>query len=103
MFETGQEVRRKFLGQSQHRYLRPRLLEPLGRLVEDRIGTDVFGLGLEVAQQPMAQRWNHAVGDVVVADTDAAVEQGVDLGAQDERLGAARAWSEAQVLRDLGN
>ena len=53
------------------------------RLVEDRIGADVFGLGLEIAQQPMAQCGHHAVGDVVVADADAAVEQGVDFRAQD--------------------
>ena len=103
LFEPGQEVRRKFFGQSAASMLRARLLEPLDRLFEDRFGADVLGLGLEVAQQAMAQRRDDRVVDVFVADADAALEQRVDLGAQDERLGAARTRAEAQVLRDFGN
>src|SRR5215472_14558269 len=50
----------------------------------------------------MAQGGHHAVGYIVITDTDSTVEQGVNLGAQDKCLCATRARSEPKVLRDFG-
>ncbi len=52
-----------------------RALEALDRLFEDGFGADVFGLGLEVAQQAMAQGRDDGVFDILVTDADAAGER----------------------------
>src|SRR5438046_1368915 len=68
-----------------------RFFQPLGDLIEDRFGGDVLGLGLEVAQQPMAQCRHDRVVDVLVTDAHAASEKSIHLGAQDYGLRAAGA------------
>src|SRR5713101_195809 len=94
LFEPGKKSRRELVRQSEHR-LRARLLEPLYHLLEDRFGRHALGLGLEVEQQAMPQARNDGVVDVVVANTDAAREQRVNLGAQNQRLRTARTRPEA--------
>src|ERR1700675_993857 len=89
-FEPGEEPRREFIGQSEHR-LRARLAKPLFHLLEDRFGGNVFRFGLEVQQEPMTQAWNDRVVDIVVADAHPSREQRVDLRAENRRLRAARA------------
>src|SRR5208282_5464625 len=102
LFEPGKKSRRKLVRQSEHR-LRARLPEPLYHLLEDRFGSNTFGLGLEVEQQAMAQARDDRVVDIVVTHAHAAGQQRVNLGAQNQRLRTARARPKTQVLGDLGD
>ena len=66
-------------------------------VVDDVVGLDVLGLAFEVEDQAVPQgRVGHGA-EVFAGDVVAVVEDGADLGGQDDRLGAARARAVADV------
>src|SRR3989338_11119864 len=70
---------------------------------QDLIGIDIFRFGLEIEDQAMAQRRIDHRLDILITHVHPAIDQGVPLGSQDDRLGAARARAEAQILMDRGD
>ena len=59
---------------------------------------DALGLGLEVHDDAVPQGRQADAADVLEADVVAAVQQGADLGGQDQRLRRPRAGAPADVL-----
>ena len=62
------------------------------------VGGDAFGFGFEIQNQPVPQRRQRDRLDVVEADIEATLGQRADLGGENQRLPAARAAAEAEVL-----
>ena len=67
-----------------------------------RVGVDALGLGREAHHQAMLQRRAHDAIDVVDRDVRAAVEQRLHLGAEQQRLAAARARAVGDAAAHLG-
>ena len=62
------------------------------------VGGDAFGFGFEVGDEAVAQRGQRGGLEVLEADVEAALCQRADFAGEDERLRAARAAAEAQIL-----
>ncbi len=67
-------------------------------LRDDVVGGDAFGFGFEVGDEAVAQGGQRGGLDVLEADVEAALRQRADFAGEDERLRAARAAAEAQIL-----
>jgi hypothetical protein len=67
-------------------------------VLEDVVGAEAFGFAFEVQQQAVAQGGDGGFLDVVEADVVAAVEHGVHLCGERDRLGAARAEPQRTYL-----
>src|SRR5215203_252967 len=67
-------------------------------LLKDRIGGDVLGLRFEVRQDTVPERGNCGTANVIVADVELPVDEGSHFRRQDDRLRAARAGADANVL-----
>src|SRR4029077_9425565 len=67
-------------------------------LEQDVVGIDSLGLGLEVQEDAMAQAGQIDAAQVLETDVVPAVEQGADLGGQDQGLDAAGAAPPSDIL-----
>ena len=72
-----------------------RLGHGLEDLVDDLIGADSLGVGIEVGEDAMAEHGPQDGADVAGADGQPAVEDGAGLGGQNEVLGGPRSGAQA--------
>ena len=78
-------------------------MEALGGIeqpLDQRARIDAVGARREVEHQAVIQRRHGDAVDVVVGDVDPPGEQGAHLGAEQQRLAAARARAEGDVAGD---
>src|SRR5262245_43019898 len=69
--------------------------------LDQRARIDAIGNRREIQYQPVVQRRDRDLVDVIVRDVHAAIEQCAHLGAQQERLPAAGTRTETDVAGDL--
>ena len=70
------------------------------QFVDDLIGADSFGVGVEVGEEPMPQdRLGHSA-HIFAADVQPAVQDGAGLGAEDQILSRARAGAPGEPFVD---
>src|SRR5208337_2292704 len=67
-----------------------RLGHGLEDLVDDLIGADSLGVGIEVGEDAMAEHGSQDGADVAGADSQPAVQDGAGLGGQNDVLGGPR-------------
>src|SRR5208337_5487358 len=77
-----------------------RLGHGLEDLVDDLIGADSLGVGVEVGEDAMAEHGAQDGTDVAGADGQAAVEDSAGFGGQNDVLGGTRSSTPGQPVLD---
>ncbi len=72
-----------------------RLVDRLKELVDDLIGVDTLGVGIEVGEDAMSQDGSNHGADIAGADGEPAMEDGPGLGGQHDVLRGARSAPQA--------